>query len=357
VTAQYAYFGATAPWRGIGRAQQGICRARCRRRCCPYRRIPAHPAQLPAPLIVVATVQIANSISLQATLSFLGLGLPPTEPSARHADRQWLPVHALRPLLDLDLSRYRAHRPDRRHQPVGDQVGINSTRGSSDERAARGPRPDHAFHDPRRRRAGGRGRVIRRDGGRKSSGIVGESGSGKSVTGLSILGLIDAPGRSWPARSSSRAGNSSGSDHAALRTLRGRRVAMCSRTDEHANPVLTIATQMRLALAAMSACRTRRRARDRSRRSLPCAFPSRERLDAYPHQFSAACATPSPLPSRCLQTAGADHLRRADDGAGRIDPGQILTEMRAWCANLGTALIWISHDSRRCLARAPHPGE
>ena len=33
------------------------------------------------PLIVVATVQIANAIALEATLSFLGLGLPPTEPS------------------------------------------------------------------------------------------------------------------------------------------------------------------------------------------------------------------------------------------------------------------------------------
>ena len=33
------------------------------------------------PLIVVATVQIANSISLEATLSFLGLGLPVTETS------------------------------------------------------------------------------------------------------------------------------------------------------------------------------------------------------------------------------------------------------------------------------------
>jgi peptide/nickel transport system permease protein len=31
--------------------------------------------------MVVATVQIANAISLEATLSFLGLGLPPTEPS------------------------------------------------------------------------------------------------------------------------------------------------------------------------------------------------------------------------------------------------------------------------------------
>src|SRR5438874_3631435 len=33
------------------------------------------------PLIVVATVQVAHAIQLEATLSFLGLGLPITEPS------------------------------------------------------------------------------------------------------------------------------------------------------------------------------------------------------------------------------------------------------------------------------------
>lgn len=33
------------------------------------------------PVIVVATVQVASSISLEATLSFLGLGLPISEPS------------------------------------------------------------------------------------------------------------------------------------------------------------------------------------------------------------------------------------------------------------------------------------
>jgi peptide/nickel transport system permease protein len=38
------------------------------------------PNTLP-PMIVVATVQIAHAISLEATLSFLGLGLPATEPS------------------------------------------------------------------------------------------------------------------------------------------------------------------------------------------------------------------------------------------------------------------------------------
>jgi peptide/nickel transport system permease protein len=33
------------------------------------------------PLIVVATVQIAHAIALEATLSFLGVGVPITEPS------------------------------------------------------------------------------------------------------------------------------------------------------------------------------------------------------------------------------------------------------------------------------------
>jgi peptide/nickel transport system permease protein len=38
------------------------------------------PNTLP-PLIVVGTVQVAHAIALEATLSFLGLGLPITEPS------------------------------------------------------------------------------------------------------------------------------------------------------------------------------------------------------------------------------------------------------------------------------------
>ena len=33
------------------------------------------------PMIVIGTVQVAHAIALEATLSFLGLGLPPTEPS------------------------------------------------------------------------------------------------------------------------------------------------------------------------------------------------------------------------------------------------------------------------------------
>src|SRR5258707_4416343 len=82
-------------------------------------------------------------------------------------------------------------------------------------------------------------------------GLVGESGSGKSVTGLSILGLIDPPGR-IVAGSVLLAGQELvGLDHETLRSLRGRRVAMVFQDPmSMLNPVLTIATQMRLALEA-----------------------------------------------------------------------------------------------------------
>ena len=43
------------------------------------------PNVLP-PVMVVATVQIAQAIALEATLSFLGLGLPITEPSLNAID-------------------------------------------------------------------------------------------------------------------------------------------------------------------------------------------------------------------------------------------------------------------------------
>ena len=34
-----------------------------------------------APLIVLATIEVASAIAIEATLSFLGVGLPVTEPS------------------------------------------------------------------------------------------------------------------------------------------------------------------------------------------------------------------------------------------------------------------------------------
>ncbi|MGI9025437.1 MAG: ATP-binding cassette domain-containing protein, partial [Burkholderiaceae bacterium] len=57
-------------------------------------------------------------------------------------------------------------------------------------------------------------------------GLVGESGSGKSVTGLSILRLIDPPGRIVEGRIAFDGIDLLGLDGDAMRRLRGDRIAM-----------------------------------------------------------------------------------------------------------------------------------
>lgn len=82
VAAQYAYFARTA--HGAAKAE----RAKDYVAALLSTPLPAHrivlrhilPNCLP-PLLVVATVQVANAIALEATLSFLGVGLPVSEPS------------------------------------------------------------------------------------------------------------------------------------------------------------------------------------------------------------------------------------------------------------------------------------
>jgi peptide/nickel transport system permease protein len=82
VTVQWAYYARTV--RGVAlveRRKEYIESARCLA-LSPWRIVFRHllPNCMP-PLIVVATVQVAAAIALEATLSFLGLGLPITEPS------------------------------------------------------------------------------------------------------------------------------------------------------------------------------------------------------------------------------------------------------------------------------------
>jgi len=82
VAAQYAYFARTAHGAATVERGKDYVEAALSTPLSAARVIFRHilPNCLP-PLIVVATVQVANSIALEATLSFLGLGLPPTEPS------------------------------------------------------------------------------------------------------------------------------------------------------------------------------------------------------------------------------------------------------------------------------------
>jgi len=82
VAAQYAYFARTAHGAAVAERSKDYVEAALSTPLPAAQVVWRHvlPNCLP-PLIVVATVQVASAISLEATLSFLGLGMPVTEPS------------------------------------------------------------------------------------------------------------------------------------------------------------------------------------------------------------------------------------------------------------------------------------
>ncbi|MGU3575374.1 ABC transporter permease [Brucellaceae bacterium C25G] len=82
VFSQYAYFVRTAHGAASAERNKDYVEAALSVPMSGWFIVTRHilPNAMP-PLIVVATVQVASAISLEATLSFLGVGLPPTEPS------------------------------------------------------------------------------------------------------------------------------------------------------------------------------------------------------------------------------------------------------------------------------------
>ncbi|MGV8950083.1 MAG: ABC transporter ATP-binding protein [Cypionkella sp.] len=119
-------------------------------------------------------------------------------------------------------------------------------------------------------------------------GLVGESGSGKSITGFSLLGLVDPPGKVVEGEIRFLGEDLRGASAKRQRALRGNRIAMIFQDPMMTlNPVLRIGTQMIetvQAHARVSRAEARARARD-ALGMVGIPFPE-ERIDAYPHEFS-----------------------------------------------------------------------
>jgi peptide/nickel transport system ATP-binding protein len=76
-------------------------------------------------------------------------------------------------------------------------------------------------------------------------GIVGESGSGKSVTGFSIMGLVNKPGKVVGGHIKFRGDDLADMSEEQLRMLRGNRISIIFQdANVSLNPVLRIDTQM-----------------------------------------------------------------------------------------------------------------
>ena len=177
-------------------------------------------------------------------------------------------------------------------------------------------------------------------------GLVGESGSGKSVTGTSLMGLVDPPGRVTGGRILLNGQDLAGLPEPQMRRLRGSRIAMVFQDPMMTlNPVLRIDTQMIEAVQAHDRV-SRAEARVRARDALgKVGIPSPdERLRAYPHQFSGGMRQRVAIAIALLHHPD---LIIADEPTTALDvtiQAQILAEMQALVQRDGTALIWITHD-------------
>jgi peptide/nickel transport system ATP-binding protein len=180
----------------------------------------------------------------------------------------------------------------------------------------------------------------------KILGLVGESGSGKSMTGYSIMGLIDAPGKIVDGKILLNGENIIDLKPQQWRGLRGNRVAMIFQDPMMTlNPVLRIDTQMIEAIQAHEKI-SKGDARERCRAALArVGIPSPdERLNAYPHQFSGGMRQRVAIATALLNKPD---VIIADEPTTALDvtiQGQILFEMQKLCRESGTALIWITHD-------------
>ncbi|MFD1627338.1 ABC transporter ATP-binding protein [Azospirillum griseum] len=183
----------------------------------------------------------------------------------------------------------------------------------------------------------GRGEVL---------GLVGESGSGKSVTGFSIMGLLEPPGRITGGQILFDGTDLTKLGQEEMRRLRGRRIAMIFQDPMMTlNPVLRIDTQMIEAVTAhrpVSKAEARALARDALGQ---VGIPSpEERLNAYPHQFSGGMRQRVAI---AIALLNKPDLIVADEPTTALDvtiQAQILAEVQKLTAEQGTALIWITHD-------------
>ncbi len=177
-------------------------------------------------------------------------------------------------------------------------------------------------------------------------GLVGESGSGKSVTGFSLIGLVDAPGRIAGGSIRFDGQELVGMAPSAMRALRGSRIAMVFQDPAATlNPVLSVGEQMIMAVRAHQSV-GEAAARDLAARTLTrVGIPdAAARLGAYPHEFSGGMRQRVAIAIALLHGPA---LIIADEPTTALDvsiQAQILAEMRMLVRDTGAALIWISHD-------------
>jgi oligopeptide/dipeptide ABC transporter ATP-binding protein len=178
-------------------------------------------------------------------------------------------------------------------------------------------------------------------------GIVGESGSGKSVTGLSIMRLIEEPGYIAPeSRVWFREQDITGLSERELLGIRGNKISMIFQEPMTSlNPVYTVGEQI-IEAVRLHRDVSRGAARDRAIEMLSLVgIPTPERrVDDYPHQLSGGMRQRAMI---AMALSCDPKLLIADEPTTALDvtvQAQILDLLRELRERNNMAVMLITHD-------------
>ncbi|UQX11237.1 dipeptide ABC transporter ATP-binding protein [Candidatus Mycobacterium methanotrophicum] len=173
--------------------------------------------------------------------------------------------------------------------------------------------------------------------------VVGESGSGKSTTAAAILGLLAPGGRTTAGRIVFDGIDLTSADPRRLRSIRGTGIGYVPQDPAtNLNPVWKVGFQIREALRANNI----RGVGQRSLQLLDDAGMPDPPTQAgrYPHQLSGGMCQRALI---AMGLAGRPRLLIADEPTSALDvtvQRQVLDHLQQLAAELGTALLLITHD-------------
>jgi peptide/nickel transport system ATP-binding protein len=177
-------------------------------------------------------------------------------------------------------------------------------------------------------------------------GVVGESGAGKSLTGMSIIRLVEPPGRIAAGEVRLQGERIDNLPHEKLRRIRGRRIGVIFQDPlTSLNPLYTIGQQLEETIVThleMGKAGARRRA---LQLLAEVGIPAPEaRYDSYPHHFSGGMRQRVVI---ALAIAAEPSLIIADEPTSALDvsiQAQIIALLKRLAQSRGTAVMLITHD-------------